>query len=262
MKSESYTFIIIPDNENKTHTFHLPKKFFISILIGSIILILASLSALIFIVLKIPDYNIIKKQHGRFISERMKILDLAQDLKRLKHMDDLVRHSLGSDLKLDERPLLKDSLEGIYDFPEMEYSYIHNIPSKAPIKGFISQQSGNAGLFSLDKHQGIDIVAKEGAPFVAAAKGVVVFSGWTYEFGNMMILYHGDDYFTHYGHNNQNLKEQLDIVERGEVIGLVGSTGVSSGPHLHFEIWREFVPIDPLIFFPEYFTEDLTSLDE
>ena len=107
-----------------------------------------------------------------------------------------------------------------------------------------------------------DIVAKEGEPIIASASGVVVFSAWTYEFGNLIILYHGDDYFTHYGHNKQNLKQTLDTIERGEVIGLVGNTGVSSGPHLHFEVWREFEAVDPLIYFPEYRSKDLTSFNE
>ena len=94
---------------------------------------------------------------------------------------------------------------------------------------------------------------------MAAASGVVVFSGWTYDYGNMIIIYHGDDYFTHYGHNKKNLKKQLDIVDRGDIIGLVGTLGISSGPHLHFEIWREFKPVDPLLYFPEYSHSNLTN---
>ena len=117
-------------------------------------------------------------------------------------------------------------------------------------------------MFIKTAHNGIDIVAKEGTPILASASGVVVFSGWTYEFGNMIILYHGDDYFTHYGHNKNNLVNQLEMVNRGEVIGLVGSSGMSTGPHLHFETWREYIPIDPLIFFPEYNTSDLTYIND
>jgi murein DD-endopeptidase MepM/ murein hydrolase activator NlpD len=110
-----------------------------------------------------------------------------------------------------------------------------------------------------NKHGGIDIVAKQGAPIKASASGLVVFSGWTYEMGNLIIIHHGDGYFTHYGHNQQNFKYQLDIVKRGEVIGLVGDTGISSGPHLHFEIWKDKQSIDPLNYFPEYKQTDLTS---
>ena len=132
----------------------------------------------------------------------------------------------------------------------------------APISGFISQKSENIGLFIKTAHNGIDIVAKEGTPILASASGVVVFSGWTYEFGNMIILYHGDDYFTHYGHNKNNLVNQLEMVNRGDVIGLVGSSGMSTGPHLHFEAWREYIPIDPLLFFPEYNTSDLTYIND
>jgi len=57
----------------------------------------------------------------------------------------------------------------------------------------------------------------------------------------------------------QNLKFQLDIVKRGEVIGLVGNSGISSGPHLHFEIWKDKKSIDPLLYFPEFKKTDLTS---
>ena len=78
----------------------------------------------------------------------------------------------------------------------------------------------------------------------------------------MIILYHGDDYFTHYGHNKNNLVDQLDIVNRGDVIGLVGSTGISTGPHLHFEVWRQFEPVDPFVFFPEYNNSNLTYINE
>ena len=107
-------------------------------------------------------------------------------------------------------------------------------------------------------HGGIDIVASEGTPIRATSSGVVVFSGWTYEMGNLIVLYHGDDYITHYGHNQQNIISRLDIVKKGDVIGYVGNTGISSGPHLHFEIWKGDKSIDPLIYFPEYQKKDLT----
>ena len=262
MKSENYTFIIIPNDEKKTKTFYFSKKKYQFLLFLLFFLIVSALGIVFFYIFKLPEYLTIKKNHAKFISERMEVLKLSQDLNRLKQMDDMIRKSLGSTLKMDEKPIINDSLIGTYEIPQSKISYAENIPSQAPIEGYISQRSGNDGYFSKNSHYGIDIVAKDGTPFVAAAKGIVVFSGWTYEFGNIIILYHGDDYFTHYGHNKKNLKNQWDIVERGEVIGMVGSTGISTGPHLHFEIWREFSPIDPLTFFPEYKINDLTVINE
>jgi murein DD-endopeptidase MepM/ murein hydrolase activator NlpD len=140
-------------------------------------------------------------------------------------------------------------------------SYIENIPSQAPVDGFLTQRMLDESHFWQKNHYGIDIAVIEGEPILAAASGRIIFSGWTYDLGNLIIIYHGDDYFTHYGHNQLNLFKNHGIVKRGDVIALAGSTGISSGPHLHFEIWKSGNVIDPLVFFPEYKERDI-SIEE
>ena len=86
-------------------------------------------------------------------------------------------------------------------------------------------------------HDGIDIPAPRGTPIVAADTGVVIYSdNGIRGYGNMIVLAHGDDIFTVYAHNRKNKVDKGDRVEKGQVIGLVGNTGRSTGPHLHFEI--------------------------
>ena len=257
-KRKKYTFMIIPDDEKDSWSFNLSKAALQCAGLLIISLCFGSLFILSLYFPKLSYHRDIEDNYNKLISERLQVLELSQDLKKIKQMDRMVRNTLGEKLDIDNSILIEDSILSLYELPEKSISQLKNIPSHPPINGFISKHVSNGGNFLKDTHYGIDIVAKDGDPVMAAAKGVVVFSGWNYEFGNMIILYHGDGYFTHYGHNKKNLKYQLDIVKKGEIIALVGSSGISSGPHLHFEIWREFKPVDPLLYFPEYSYTDLT----
>ena len=99
-------------------------------------------------------------------------------------------------------------------------------------------------------HWGIDIPAPMGTNVLAADCGVVVDSRWNGGFGYYILINHGNGYFTLYAHQMQNLVSAGQMVSRGEVIGLVGSTGFSTGPHIHFEIHRHGERVDPMIYFP------------
>ena len=99
---------------------------------------------------------------------------------------------------------------------------------------------------------------KEGEPVYASASGFVVFSDWTYDFGNYIILYHGDDYFSVYGHNKNNFVKVREFVNRSAIIASSGSTGIVSGPHLHFEIWKDGEAVNPLELFPKYKQKDIS----
>jgi murein DD-endopeptidase MepM/ murein hydrolase activator NlpD len=99
-------------------------------------------------------------------------------------------------------------------------------------------------------HDGIDIDVPEGTIVHAAASGEVFFYGEQPGYGNVLVLEHGDGYFTMYGHLESAIVSAGRYVELGQEIALSGNTGISSGPHLHFEIRNAEFPIDPLRYMP------------
>ncbi len=94
-------------------------------------------------------------------------------------------------------------------------------------------------------HQGVDFAGREGADIVAVASGVVSWSGERSGYGTMVEVSHGDGLMTRYAHNQENLVEVGDLVRRGETIALMGNTGRSTGPHVHFEVFKHGRPVDP-----------------
>jgi murein DD-endopeptidase MepM/ murein hydrolase activator NlpD len=102
-------------------------------------------------------------------------------------------------------------------------------------------------------HKGIDIdgFASYGAPIGAAADGVVVLAAWDdWGLGYHVIVQHSDGSRTVYAHLSEIWVSQGQSVGQGEGVGALGSTGYSTGPHLHFEIWIGGVPVDPLLYLP------------
>jgi murein DD-endopeptidase MepM/ murein hydrolase activator NlpD len=99
-------------------------------------------------------------------------------------------------------------------------------------------------------HPGIDIGVPAGTPIRAADGGRVVIAGWVGGYGNYTCIQHTASLSTCYGHQSAILVHVGQVVAQGQLIGLVGSTGASTGPHLHFEVRINGVPVDPLPYLP------------
>lgn len=95
-------------------------------------------------------------------------------------------------------------------------------------------------------HTGIDIATSYGSTVVAAASGKVIYAGWFGGYGNAVIIDHGNGISTLYGHNASLLVKEGDMVTKGQAIAKSGSTGLSTGPHMHFEVRKDGVPVNPM----------------
>ena len=131
----------------------------------------------------------------------------------------------------------------------------NGVPSRfiRPLEGEVVSTFGwriHPVLENRHHHDGIDIDVPEGATVYAAAGGEVYFYGEQPGYGNVLILDHADGYFTMYGHLSSAIVSPGRYVEMGQEIALSGNTGISSGPHLHFEIRNGDFPIDPLRYLP------------
>jgi murein DD-endopeptidase MepM/ murein hydrolase activator NlpD len=126
------------------------------------------------------------------------------------------------------------------------------IPTMMPVKGpYNSSSFGRrvdpfTGQWAM--HEGIDFIADYGSPIVAAAAGVVVFAGFHPQYGYAVDIDHGNDLVTRYAHTSKLLVKEGDVVQRGRKIAEVGSTGRSTGPHLHFEVRFRGAPQNPAKF--------------
>lgn len=123
------------------------------------------------------------------------------------------------------------------------------VPTEEPVK---SGRIGSPFGYRIDPitghsalHTGLDFPADTGTPITAAAGGVVVVQQFHPAYGNMIEIDHGNDLITRYAHASAVLVKTGDIVKRGQLIARVGTTGRSTGPHLHFEVWVSGVPQDP-----------------
>ncbi|MDG1494322.1 MAG: M23 family metallopeptidase [Porticoccaceae bacterium] len=94
-------------------------------------------------------------------------------------------------------------------------------------------------------HDGVDFAGKRGSPIIAVASGVVTWSAKRSGYGEMVEINHGDGYVTRYGHNEENLVTLGSIVKKGQHIALMGSSGRSTGPHVHFEVYKNGRTVDP-----------------
>jgi murein DD-endopeptidase MepM/ murein hydrolase activator NlpD len=121
-----------------------------------------------------------------------------------------------------------------------------------PVEGILTTPYGYTRYVNgkLDSsHRAIDLAAKEGTPIKATNDGIVVLSEMLYLTGNAIYIDHGMGLFSQYAHLSELRVKPGDHVKQGDIIGLVGTTGFSTGPHLHFTFWAHNVPVNPDLFF-------------
>ncbi len=140
------------------------------------------------------------------------------------------------------------SLQMLIEYFEDKRSLYASTPSAWPVRGWITSPFGNrtspfSGIVKF--HEGLDIAAQTGTPVMAPADGVVVKAGFSTGYGNMVEISHGYGIKTIFAHNSRLNVKAGQRVRRGEVISYVGDSGSSTGPHLHYEVRLNGLPVNP-----------------
>ena len=147
---------------------------------------------------------------------------------------------------IDDREQQLDILETLMSNRQIEDAgYLAGRPIK---KGWMSSRFGRRtdpfhGRIAW--HKGVDFAGKEDSEVIAVASGVVTWSSDRYGYGDMVEINHGNGYSTRYAHNKVNMAAVGDIVKKGQVIAKMGSSGRSTGPHVHFEVYKNGKAVDP-----------------
>ena len=159
---------------------------------------------------------------------------------------------------LEELALLEGQTVAVHDTVVLLSALVeHGIPGAGsppwlwPVSGAISSEFGSRGSpygGGWEFHPGLDIRAASGTPVTASGAGTVMFAGWMNGYGNMVVIDHGFDLKSVYGHLSAVYADAGSEVREGEIIGAVGQTGRATGPHLHYEVRVGTAPVDPMCY--------------
>ncbi|CUT02985.1 M23 family metallopeptidase [Candidatus Chrysopegis kryptomonas] len=152
--------------------------------------------------------------------------------------------------------LQQKSYEEIYRQYKINQEKFKHIPAILPLKGGLTSKFGYRkhpilGIWAM--HEGIDLVVDVGTPVYATGDGVVSYVGYRGRYGLIVEIDHGFGYVTLYAHLSRALVREGQKVKRGDKIALSGATGLVTAPHLHYEVWKDGIPQNPI----NYFFEDV-----
>ena len=235
MKFKKYKILFISPFNDKTWQSEFNRP---TLIAGLSVIAFSFIASLSLILLSIP-----------IVKEYLQITAINNEIKQQKEIIDNI------DKTLEDIGVMKSYIESIITSDDkniipdnnIRFMVTDNIPSTKPANGIISKE------FDLNiLHFGIDIVNDESTPIFAVANGVVIYSDFSRELGNGVVIDHQNGYYSHYYHNEENFVKKNEKIDEGMLIAKLGNTGVSTGPHLHFEIWKDGQPINPFTFFPDF----------
>jgi len=192
--------------------------------------------------------KMMERENARLKEKFKKIKYLEETFARFKKLSDKLTVALGVSKQptsaFNSEPInisTKTSSSNVSDTTSEEKNLLQYVPNIWPVRGFISQGFK-------PEHKAIDIAAEEGTAIMSPINGKVIFSGWDNIYGNMIKIKNKEGFTLLFGHNKKNLVKRGDYVKKGDVIGFLGSTGRSSAPHLHYAIYMQGRPLNPLKF--------------
>ncbi|MBN1826536.1 MAG: M23 family metallopeptidase [Candidatus Eisenbacteria bacterium] len=271
MTSKHYSVIIAPSDGRKTYTLQVSRRSIfaiaaIFILLGSGVVFLAATYGVL--AWKVRDREALLSRCERLEGELEESAALREEMELLREMDNRVRRLVG----LPEREAEKEAAEGIAGgdvtdrsdapeaieleaalFPDAEKTEDllrglarHRGAWGWPAEGFVSSRYGEER--GGGAHAGLDIAAPTHTVVETPLDGRVLRAGWDDVYGKVLILDHGGGLLTLYGHNASLLVRAGERVRKDDAIALVGNTGRSSAPHLHFEVRKDGYALDPAVF--------------
>jgi murein DD-endopeptidase MepM/ murein hydrolase activator NlpD len=255
------TIMLIPHSDGRPLRFKIPS---IGILL-SIVLWVTGMAYVFHTAVNTAEYNKMKIKLNYYSSQFLELRSTMytlretesefQKLFKYKSKDKILENLDTSDTgSLDLRELkqqIKITMENsgdIKDYLSKQRDIYLATPKGWPTHGHITSPYGyriNPVTDGKEFHSGLDIAAEPGEPVRATADGIVIFAGWSGNNGNLVAIEHGLGFRTYYAHNRKVVVKVGQKVKRGQVISYVGSTGRSTGPHVHYEIWHEGKRVNP-----------------
>ncbi len=268
VKKGKRTVVILNDDGTEEYAFHKfrPRNLWVlclGILAGIVVLVVF---LMIFTPLSGLIYNQEKMRHS-VIAIQQQVAALQDSIKARNMQLQNLRNILFSKEDTVFRPIQSmngtTTIPGSAEMPPVNYHFtplnefqlsgnallISNLlkkpeqfPARWPVEGILTR-----GYNSSSGHYGIDIAANKGEYFHAIADGVVIGADWGINYGNVLYIQHSNGIITVYKHASMIVPNIGDIVSKGDILGRVGNTGIiSTGPHLHMEIWANGIPQNPL----------------
>ncbi len=263
MKGNYYTIQIIPENSKEIKKYRVNTKWFFFLKIFLVVLVIAA-SFVIYNAGRIGrilvNYEKIRTANAQLVKQNANYEELFSRIDSLWVLEERIQNILGTFIENDSNKInslidknrfahtpsekINVDYEGINGWKPMEEKIrLEHIPNVIPVVGIVSKKFSEE-----NDHLGTDFSAQVGDPVFASGSGVVEFAGSKDELGNTVIINHENGYVTSYSHLRDIRTRKGRSVSKGEIIGTVGKTGNTSGPHLHYAITKDGKEMDPELF--------------